>query len=86
MGKAMKPSDLDDDPYVALQIRGARTMAAILARILPTQFGARRPRCYVCGNLASWRIFLAGEDEQRTEEEACELHARGHLRIAPKAA
>jgi hypothetical protein len=80
----MKPSDLDAN--VARQIRGARIMAAILARILPAQFGAARPRCYVCGKLASWRIFLAGEDEQRTEEEACELHARGHLRIAPKAA
>ena len=40
-------------------------------------------RCYVCGSPAVWRIAVAGEDEGPTDEDACELHARGHLRRGP---
>jgi hypothetical protein len=38
--------------------------------------------CFVCGAAAAWRIALAGEDEQLTEDDACDLHAHGHIRIA----
>jgi hypothetical protein len=36
----------------------------------------------VCGGVAEWRIAVAGEDEPRSEEDACEMHARGHISIA----
>ena len=38
--------------------------------------------CYLCGNRAVWRIAVAGEDDKPTDEDACEAHANGHLRIA----
>jgi hypothetical protein len=41
------------------------------------------PRCYVCGKPARWAIVIAGEDEPRIKEEACEVHARGHERLEP---
>jgi transketolase len=38
--------------------------------------------CFVCGAPASWRILIAGEDEDLREEEACEEHAGGHRHLA----
>jgi transketolase len=40
------------------------------------------PECFVCGCAAAWKIEIAGEDEPRSEEHACELHAHGHIRVA----
>lgn len=40
------------------------------------------PDCFVCGCLAEWKIEIAGEDEPRSEEHACERHAKGHARVA----
>jgi transketolase len=40
------------------------------------------PRCYQCGEPATWRIAVGGEDEPLREEDACELHGRGHLKVA----
>ncbi len=43
----------------------------------------REPRtCWVCGAAASWRILVGGEDDELTEEDACEEHAGGHRHIA----
>ncbi|WP_394828315.1 transketolase [Pendulispora albinea] len=44
---------------------------------------ARARGCYVCGRPAAWKIAVAGEDERPTEENACEVHARGHVRREP---
>ena len=41
-----------------------------------------RRSCYFCGRPASWQIMIAGEDEPQTEEVACELHAKGHMKVA----
>jgi hypothetical protein len=38
--------------------------------------------CYVCGGDALWEIGVSGEDEGIEGEFACEVHARGHLRLA----
>jgi transketolase len=48
----------------------------------PRQRDVRRPRCFLCASPAAWRIGIGGEDEPMTEEDACELHARGHRRLA----
>jgi transketolase len=64
----------------------ARRLLADAARELePTLRRSAEPSCYLCGRTADWRIALAGEDEPLTEEYACEVHASGHLRIAPLA-
>jgi hypothetical protein len=52
--------------------------------------------CYLCGRVASWRISIAVAAQQRrrdsrgderktpeTEEDACDMHARGHIRLRP---
>jgi transketolase len=38
--------------------------------------------CWVCGHSACWRILVGGEDEELTEEDACEVHAHGHRHLA----
>lgn len=37
-------------------------------------------RCFICDEPAIWRIAIASEDELVMEEDACEIHARGHVR------
>lgn len=49
-------------------------------RLLETT--AEERLCYLCGAPASWQIAVAGEDEPSTEEDACEVHARGHRHLA----
>jgi hypothetical protein len=38
--------------------------------------------CFECGTPAEWRVAIAGEDERVGEEDACERHAQGHIRMA----
>lgn len=38
--------------------------------------------CYLCEEDALWEIGLSGEDERVETAFACEIHARGHLRLA----
>jgi hypothetical protein len=68
-------------------LRAARIDATSIAKAAERLVQAPRARrqvegCYVCGRASSWRIVVAGEDEPRTEEYACEMHARGHISIA----
>jgi transketolase len=56
----------------------ARAALRLLSAI-PFDVRAGERRCYLCGDPATWRIMLAGEDEPITEEDACEAHARGHV-------
>jgi transketolase len=39
-------------------------------------------RCFICNEPAIWCIAIAGEDELVVEEDACEVHARGHVKRA----
>jgi hypothetical protein len=38
--------------------------------------------CFSCGGPAPWLVLIGGEDEPPHQEWACELHARGHRRLA----
>lgn len=58
-------------------VKAAQRLASAPAEARPS---ARR--CFVCGRPAAWRIAVAGEDEPRGEEDACELHAKGHQHLA----
>jgi transketolase len=66
-------------------LRAAHIDAASIAKAVERLVGRQAHACYVCGGAATWRIAIAGEDEPRTEEFACEAHARGHMSIAREA-
>jgi transketolase len=57
--------------------------AAAVVRAVVSLLAKRDRVCFMCGKPATWTIAVAGEDERGTEEDACELHARGHIRRAP---
>ncbi|AKV00610.1 Transketolase [Labilithrix luteola] len=69
-------------PQETLRAAGIDADAIVHAvqRVLET--GAEERLCYLCGAPASWQIAVAGEDEPSTEEDACEVHARGHRHLA----
>ena len=45
---------------------------------------SKDPVCYVCGEAASVRILVAGEDEKLREKLACASYARGHRKVEDK--
>jgi transketolase len=56
---------------------------AIVEAVLRSGMRAEPSRgCYLCGSTATWRIAVGGEDDAPSEEDACDLHAAGHRRIA----
>ncbi len=63
-------------------LHAARIDAAAIVQAARTLVASSAPDCFLCGRAAEWQIELAGEDEPRTAEHACEEHAHGHARIA----
>lgn len=70
----------------ASEIDAAAITQAALSLVAPSSRPAPSSRrggqaCFACGAAARWRILVGGEDEAPVEEDACEVHARAHLRV-----
>jgi hypothetical protein len=81
-----KPSELlhaariDADAILAAARRLLARPAADLG-IAAHRAELEERRCFLCGDPAAWRIVIGGEDDPLQEEDACDVHASGHLRV-----
>jgi transketolase len=66
----------------AAGIDAAAIVDAVHRALAGTSYEKERA-CWVCGHSAAWRILVGGEDEELSEEDACEEHAHGHRHLAP---
>jgi transketolase len=69
-----------------LAAAGIDAHAIVRAVLRATSVAREAPAacCYLCGAPATWRIAVAGEDDAPVEEDACDDHARGHLRVSTR--
>ncbi|HVJ94529.1 MAG TPA: transketolase C-terminal domain-containing protein, partial [Labilithrix sp.] len=67
----------------AALLRDAGIDADAIERAVRRLLAGTAEVCFLCGAPASERIFIGGEDEPLTEENACAKHAAGHRSAGP---